>query len=106
MRVFYQFHGGELNKRTMVRSEVEEIACGHSLDNSSRRARGILCSREELDNQPKVKGYIGPMWDGERYILTNGEMVYKFEQVDPAAIVEVVGIIRYETQEVYNMLSR
>lgn len=41
-------------------------------------------SREELQGQPKLKGLLGPMWGGRR----EGESV-----------------IRYETQQVYNMLS-
>ena len=106
MRVFYQFWGGHLNKQTFVRSEVEEIACGHTPDMTYKRVRGVLCQRQELDNQPKVAGYLGPMWDGERYILSNGEMVYTFEKVNPDSIVEVVSVLRYETQEVYNQLSR
>lgn len=24
------------------------------------------CQREELDLQPKINGYLGPMWDGNR----------------------------------------
>ncbi len=36
--------------------------------------------REELRGQPKMNGYLGPMWDD--------------------------GVLRYETQEVYNLLSR
>lgn len=105
MRVFYQFWGGHLNKQTFVRSEVEEIACGHTPDMTYKRVRGVLCQREELDNQPKVNGYYGPMWDGERHILDDGQMVYDFQKVDPARIVETVAVLRYETQEVYNHLS-
>lgn len=43
-----------------------------------------LGSRKELRNQPTLKGYLGPMWNG----VKDGNVV-----------------IRYETQEVYNMLS-
>lgn len=48
-------------------------------DLSELRARGVCVHRAELDNQPMVDGYLSPMWDGDG--------------------------IRYETQEVYDMLS-
>lgn len=105
MRIFYQFVGGELNRKTLVRSEVEALACGHNPDRSRDRRAGMLVHREELDNQPKVMGYVGPMWDGERYLLDDGRMVYTFDRVNLASVVEVVGVIRYETQEVYNQMS-
>lgn len=105
MRLFYEFVGGAMPKRFMVRSEVEEIACGHTPDMSRERLAGMLVRRKELDNQPKVDGFLGPMWDGERYLLDDGRIVGTYERVNPNAIVEVVGIIRYETQEVYDILS-
>lgn len=46
---------------------------------AEERQRGYCVPRAELDNQPLVDGYIGPMWDGDK--------------------------LRYETQEVYDMLS-
>lgn len=106
MRLFYEFVGGELDKKMMVRSEVELMADGHKPDRSYERMCGRLVQREELDNQPKVRGYLGPMWDGKRYMLDDGRMVYTFENVNPASIVEIVGVMRYETQEVYDLLSR
>jgi hypothetical protein len=105
MRLFYEFIGGALPNRFYVRSEVEEIAVGHTPDRSRERLAGMLVPRKELDNQPKVAGFVGPMWDGERYLLVDGLMVNTFEKVDLADVVEVVGVIRYETQEVYNILS-
>jgi hypothetical protein len=45
------------------------------------------------------------MWDGERYLLEGGMMVHTFEKVDLGKVDEIVGIIRYETQEVYNMFA-
>lgn len=76
------FVGGRLNGCTM---EVDEIITKglwngkFSTDWSEYRNRGALVPRAELDNQPKVDGYLGPMWDG--------------------------GVLRYETQDVYDMLS-
>ena len=76
------FVGGKLNGMRMT---VEEIKAKYwngklSEDLSALRARGILVHRAELDNQPLVDGYYGPMWDGNK--------------------------LRYETPEVYDMLSR
>lgn len=106
MRVFYEFVGGQLNKAVMVRSEVEELAEGYTPDRSMERLAGRLVPRKELDNQPKIPGYVGPMWDGERYLLKGGMMVYTFDNVDLEKVEEIVGIIRYESQEAYDMLSR
>ena len=106
MRLFYEFIGGAMPKRFYVRSEVEKMAIGHTPDLSRERLAGRLVRREELDNQPKVAGFVGPMWDGERYLLDDGRIVYAFEQVDLESVVEIVGIIRYETQEAYDILSR
>lgn len=106
MRLFYEFIGGALPNRFYVRSEVEEMAIGHTPDRSRERLAGMLVPRKELDNQPKVAGFVGPMWDGERYLLDDGRMVYTFENVNLASVVEVVGVIRYETQEAYDILSR
>ena len=47
---------------------------------SKERAAGLCVPRAELDNQPLVDGYLTPMWDG--------------------------GKLRYETYEVYDILSR
>lgn len=51
-----------------------------SMDWSEERAMGACVPREELDEAPLVDGYLSPMWDG--------------------------GMLRYETQEVYDVLSR
>ena len=106
MRLFYEFIGGALPRRFYVRSEVEEMAIGHTPDRSRERLAGMLVPRKELDNQPKVAGFVGPMWDGERYMLESGMIVHTFENVDLANVVEIVGIIRYETQEAYDILSQ
>lgn len=106
MRLFYEFIGGAMPKRFMVRSEVEEIACGHTPDRSRERLAGRIVPRKELDNQPKVPGFLGPMWDGERYMLDDGRIVHTFEKVNLESVIEIVGIVRYETQEAYDILSR
>ena len=106
MRLFYEFIGGALPNRFYVRSEVEEMAIGHTPDRSRERLAGRIVPRKELDNQPKVAGFVGPMWDGERYLLTDGRLVYTFEKVNLESVAEIVGIIRYETQEAYDLLSQ
>ena len=36
---------------------------GYTKDLSADRARGALVRRAELDNQPILDGFAGPMWD-------------------------------------------
>ena len=74
------FVGGRYDGQVMDVTDVEKFCSGHTEDLSEVRARGGLVHRAELDNQPEVKGYCGPMWDG--------------------------GCLRYETWDVYDMLSR
>lgn len=59
--------------------DVPYTQTGLSEDLSELRAKGACVHRAELDNQPTYKGWLGPMWDGGGY--------------------------RYETQEVYDILS-
>ena len=51
-----------------------------SMDWSEERAMGMCVPRKELDAAPLVDGYLDPMWDG--------------------------GMLRYETQDVYDLVSR
>lgn len=55
---------------------------GYTDDLTEIRKNGGFTHREELDNQPIFEGYLSPMWDGSMHCL------------------------RYETPEVYNVLSR
>lgn len=81
MKTYYQFVGGNLSGQLLARKEVETIAHGHTENLSKERSEGKLVHRAELDGQPIVKNYIGPMYNGH----------YKD------------GILlRYETKEVYN----
>lgn len=61
-------------------SEVPFEVVGYTPDFSQERELGLCVPRKELDNQPIYKGWLSPMWDG--------------------------GKLRYETQEVYDLLSR
>lgn len=81
MTTYYQFVGGNLSGQILARKEIEAIAHGRTKNLSKERREGKLVHRAELDDQPTVKNYIGPMYNG----------CYKD------------GILlRYETQEVYN----
>lgn len=76
-----RFVGGRLNGQVM---DIEEVKAKHwngklTEDLSYIRERGGCCHDPILDNQPMVNGYLSPMLDG--------------------------GMLRYETQEVYDMLS-
>lgn len=85
MKMICQFVGGRMNGMTIPLELAEQMTDKRSEDLSEARARGAWVHREELDNKPKFDGYLGPMWNG-----TRGEC----------------GVLRYETQEVYDMLSR
>lgn len=106
-KYLYEFVGGEYNGKMWryAALEVRNIISGYRKDNSELRAKGVLCARQELDNQPIVKGYMPPMYDGVRY-LVDGKLKDKWhiteKQKEQA---EIVHIIRYETEEVYDMMS-
>lgn len=72
------FVGGRYNGLEVDHDELLRLGNGNfTPDCSYKRKLGILCTREELDNQPKIDGYLSPMWDGDK--------------------------LRYETQEIYNL---
>lgn len=75
------FVGGIHNGKRMSEAQVELLLCNgkHSADLSRERDAGGCVHHAVLDNCPMVDGYLSPMWDG--------------------------GELRYETQEVYDMLS-
>lgn len=106
MKMVYNFVGGQYGGMLLDRERVEKISNGElSKDWSEARERGAIVPRKELDNQPLVDGYYSPMWDGLRY-LVNGKMKYEFECTEEQkAASEVFGVIRYETPEVYEMMS-
>ena len=68
-------------KDLVVKAESMGFKFRLSPDNSEKRNKGYLVARAELDNQPQFIGcdYLGPMWDGDE--------------------------LRYETPEIYNMMS-
>lgn len=91
MKTVYEFVGGRYNGMVMQKESVVAIGNGRlSRDWSPERSAGGWVPRKELDNQPLVDGYLSPMWDGTREDQASGE---------------TYAVLRYETQEVYDMLS-
>lgn len=83
----YELVGGEY-AGTYTRAEAEKLPIKEldlTPDESEIRNNGGFTHRKELDNQFQFKGYLGPMWNG----IQDGKPV-----------------IRYETQQVYNQLSK
>lgn len=76
------FVGGIHDGKYLTEAQVEQQLCNgkHSYDGTSIRNSGGVCHHAVLDNCPMVDGYLSPMWDG--------------------------GMLRYETQQVYDMLSK
>ena len=75
------FVGGEYNGLHCTEEYVEQHLCSgdHTMDWSEERAQGGCVPYPVLDNVPEVKGYTD-MWDGDK--------------------------IRYESWDVYDMMSR
>lgn len=106
MRVLYEFHGGKHDGALYIKAQVEKIADGHTRSWEAERKLRRPVPRQELDNQPTVDGYVGPMWDGIRYIV-DGKLKYGFELTEAQKEgLSTAAILRYETQAVYDMLSR
>lgn len=79
---FYEFYGDKLNGLVLTREQVNLIASEYTKDYSKENVERV--DKKELDNQPKVQNYLGSM----------------FGEIDYGKI-----YLRYETQEIYNMLS-
>lgn len=106
MKYLYEFVGGPLSGQKKQHEEVEQIANGHKPYMGQYRAMGYPVQREELDGQPTVEGYIGPMWDGLRYEV-DGRLKYDWELTEEQkAGKEPIAILRYESHEMYEKLSR
>lgn len=80
----YKFVGGKYNGKILSIKEIEKISIGKTKNMDEIRINGGFTQQKELDEQPIVKDYLGPM----------------FERIDYGII-----YLRYETQEVYNALS-
>lgn len=106
-KYLYNFAGGKLNGLLCryAALEVRNLIKGYTADLSELRATGALCKRAELDNQPIIDGYLSPMYDGVRYEV-NGKFKSEWQCTEEEkAGKEPIHVIRYETQEVYNMMS-
>lgn len=105
LNLAYTFVGGALDGEQFDRQIVEAFAEGYTPNNTLKRAAGLLCPRKELDEQPKVCGYYGPMWDGIRCVMKDGSVKYEFEVKDFTQVKRKYGVLRYETEEVYRAMS-
>ena len=85
MKLICEFVGGRYARKRFELEDAEKMTSMRSEDLSDIRAMGGLVHREELDNKPVFEGYCGPMWDGTRFGDT-------------------VGVLRYETWDVYNAM--
>lgn len=81
----YVFYGGNLNRKILTRKQVDKISTEVTQNFEKERKKGLLVHGKELDDQPIIENYLGPM----------------FDYIDYGRI-----YLRYETQDVYDMLSR
>ena len=59
-----QIIGGSLNGNYNRKYVIEHFHNGrYTHDCSKIREMGFICQRKELDHQPLINGYLGPMWD-------------------------------------------
>lgn len=74
------FYGGRFDGVRVSHDELMKMGSGKfTLRFSALSVHNPLTINLKLEDQPIVEGYLSPMWDGDK--------------------------LRYETQEVYNMLS-
>lgn len=101
----YEFCGGRLNGSLLNYSQIKSknFIEGFSEDLTEKRNAGSLCQRKELDNQPLIKNYLGPMYGGDCYIV-NGKIKRSYNCTDEEKCNKQIHIIRYESQEFYNMM--
>ena len=105
MKSVYEFVGGPLNGAIMDKLDAEPFSDGCSEDLSAIRKAGGCVRREELDNQPTFTGYLGPMWDGIRTLGNDVKWHYDFDEYTAATPIQQHVVLRYESQQVYDMLS-
>ncbi len=76
-----RFYGGKYNGKEFDADKLELIPewTGRYSKSYAGKKVAYTVPRKELWNRPIIDGYVGPMWDGDK--------------------------LRYETQEVYNMMS-
>lgn len=103
MKYLCEFVGGVYGGHRIPLEFAEAITNDRSSDLSAEREAGCLVRRTELDNKPVFKDYLGPMWDGVRYVHEDGRLLYEFEaSAEQKEALECVAVLRYETQAVYD----
>lgn len=85
VRFLYEFVGGSLNGKIMTREEIEKLAIGKTNNIQKYRKNERKSTIKELDNQPIIKDYLGPI----------------FNRISAGII-----YLKYETQETYNEMSK
>lgn len=106
MKTLYEFVGGKYNGLMYTEQGILNLKwTGLSRDWTDERNAGLCVPRAELDKQPLVDGYLSPMYDGIRYKV-DGELQSDWQLTDEEKQGrEPITVIRYETQEVYDILS-
>lgn len=84
IKYLYEFYGGKLSGKVLSAEQINKISKLKTQNFEKERAQGILVHRKELDDQPIIENYLGPM----------------FDRIDYGKV-----YLRYETQEIYDMLS-
>lgn len=84
IKYLYEFYSGELSGKVLSAEQINKISKLKTQNFEKERAQGILVHRKELDDQPIIENYLGPM----------------FDRIDYGKV-----YLRYETQEIYDMLS-
>jgi hypothetical protein len=106
-KFLYHLVGGEHTKRLFNFTELVNFFPVDRLHHNytAERAAGRCVPREELDDQPEVRGYLGPMWDGERYLVDGVlKSAWELPKDQRETVTPDFYVIRYETQEVYNAM--
>jgi hypothetical protein len=75
----YQLCGGEYSGKMwqFAALEIRGLIKGYNPDKKAQRKAGMLVYREELDNQPHIKGYAGPMYNG--IDKETGKVIIRYE---------------------------
>lgn len=78
-KYIYQLCGGEYSGKMWQYAalEVRGLITGYNQDKKAQRRAGMLVYREELDNQPHIKGYAGPMYNG--IDKESGRVIIRYE---------------------------
>jgi len=78
-RFIYELCGGEYSGKMWQYAalEIRGLITGFNPDKKAQRAAGMLVYREELDNQPHIKGYCGPMYNG--IDTESGRVIIRYE---------------------------